>query len=262
MTILGAINPAYSVAGLAVGLLVGMTGVGGGSLMTPLLILLFGIHPSTAVGTDLLFAAVTKSVGTAAHGFGRTLDWRITGWLAAGSIPATVATIVALSWLGSPTPASEHLMSVVLGVALVLTAAATLFRAPIAAYAVRRQGILRPGQVTALTVLTGAVLGVVVSLSSVGAGAIGMTALIVLYRAVPIARIVGSDIAHAVPLTLIGGLGHWYLGAVDFPLLGSLLLGSLPGIVLGSVLAARVPEVVLRPVLAGTLLFVGSRLMA
>ena len=262
MTLLGTINPAYSVAGLAVGLLVGMTGVGGGSLMTPLLILLFGIHPATAVGTDLLFASVTKSVGTATHGLSQTVDWRITGRLATGSIPATIATILVLSRFGAPTPDIEHLMSLVLGIALVLTAAATLFRARIAAYAARQSGTLRPGQVAALTVATGIVLGIVVSLSSVGAGALGMTALIVLYRAVPIARLVGSDIAHAVPLTLIAGIGHWYLGVVDVPLLGSLLVGSLPGIILGSVLAARVPEFVLRPVLAGTLLFVGSRLIA
>ena len=262
MTLLGSINPAYSVAGLAVGLLVGMTGVGGGSLMTPLLILVFGIHPATAVGTDLLFAAVTKSVGTAAHGLGQTVDWRVTGRLAAGSIPATAATILILSRVGSPTPATEHLMSLVLGIALVLTAAATLFRARIAAYAAHRSGALTPGQVAVLTVLTGVVLGVVVSLSSVGAGALGMTALILLYRSVPIARLVGSDIAHAVPLTLIAGLGHWYLGGVNVPLLAALLLGSLPGIVVGSVLAARVPDFVLRPMLAGTLLFVGSRLIA
>ncbi len=261
MTVLSAINPAYSVAGLAVGLLVGMTGVGGGSLMTPLLILLFGIHPATAVGTDLLFAAVTKSVGTAAHGLGQTVSWRVTGWLAAGSIPATVLTILVLSWFGSPTPATEHVMSLVLGVALVLTSAATLFRGPITAWASRRSGVVTQSQTAALTVLTGAVLGVVVSLSSVGAGAIGVTALIVLYRALPISRIVGSDIAHAVPLTLIAGIGHWYLGEVNFALLAALLLGSLPGIVVGSVLAARVPEAVLRPVLAGTLLFVGSRLI-
>ena len=262
MSFFDMVNPAYSAVGLSVGLLVGLTGVGGGSLMTPLLILLFGIHPAVAVGTDLLFAAVSKSVGTAAHGMGRTVDWRITGRLAMGSIPATLATLLALQWLGVPTRASEHLMSLVLGFALLLTALATLFRARIAEYATRRFKAPRPERIAALTVLTGVVLGVVVSLSSVGAGAIGITALIMLYPAVPVARIVGSDIAHAVPLTLIAGLGHWYLGGVDFVLLGSLLLGSLPGIVLGSTLAGRVPEFVLRPVLASALLLVGGRLLA
>jgi uncharacterized protein len=261
MTVLETVNPAYSAAGLAVGILVGLTGVGGGSLMTPLLILLFRIHPSVAVGTDLLFAAVTKSAGTATHGVSQTVDWRITGRLALGSIPATVATLLALHWFGAPSRATEHLMSVALGVALLLTAAVTLARARIVAYASQRLRPMPPQRVAVLTVLTGLVLGAVVSLSSVGAGAIGVTALILLYPGVPIARIVGSDIAHAVPLTLIAGIGHWYLGGVDLGLLASLLLGSLPGIVLGSMLAARVPETVLRPVLAAALLLVGGRLL-
>ena len=262
MTVFDTVDPAYSAAGFAVGTLVGLTGVGGGSLMTPLLILLFGIHPSVAVGTDLLFAAATKSAGTTAHGMSQTVDWRITRNLALGSVPATFATLVALHWFGAPTRATEHLMSVALGIALLLTAAVTLARARIVEYAGRKLRPMPPRRVTVLTVLTGLVLGVVVSLSSVGAGAIGVTALILLYPGVPVARIVGSDIAHAVPLTLIAGMGHWYLGSVDLGLLTSLLLGSLPGIVLGSTLAARVPEMVLRPVLATALLLVGSRLLA
>jgi uncharacterized membrane protein YfcA len=262
MTVLDTVNPAYSAAGLAVGLLVGLTGVGGGSLMTPLLILLFGIHPSVAVGTDLLFAAATKSAGTAVHGVSHTVDWRITRNLALGSVPATLATLIALHWFGAPTRATEHLMSVALGIALLLTAAVTLARARIVDYTGRKLRPMPPRRVAVLTVLTGLLLGVVVSLSSVGAGAIGVTALILLYPGVPLARIVGSDIAHAVPLTLIAGIGHWYLGSVDLGLLTSLLLGSLPGIVLGSVLAARVPEIVLRPVLAAALLLVGSRMLA
>ena len=262
MTMLDTFNPAYSAAGLGVGLLVGLTGVGGGSLMTPLLILLFGIHPSVAVGTDLLFAAVTKSAGTATHGLSRTVDWRITRRLASGSIPAAMATLIILHGAGAPSRATEHMMSVVLGVALVLTAAATLLRAQIASYALSRLRPLAPAREAAFTVLVGAVLGVVVSLSSVGAGALGITALILLYPRVPLAQIVGSDIAHAVPLTLIAGIGHWYLGGVDIGLLGALLLGSLPGIVLGSALAARVPDMVLRPVLAAALLLVGGRLIA
>ena len=262
MTLLDAITPAYSVGGFGVGLLVGLTGVGGGSLMTPMLILLFGVAPATAVGTDLLFAAATKSVGTAVHGLGETVDWRVTGRLAAGSIPATAATILLLSHFGAPTPATNHLMSVVLGFSLLLTAVATLLRARIASFASNRLGGVRPERTAALTVLTGAVLGVVVSLSSVGAGAIGVTALIVLYPRLPVARIVGSDIAHAVPLTLVAGIGHWELGGVNPALLFSLLLGSLPGIVIGSLLAARVPEFVMRPVLAGALVLVGSRLLA
>ena len=262
MTVLETVNPAYSVAGFAVGLLVGLTGVGGGSLMTPLLILLFGFRPSVAVGTDLLFAAATKSVGTAAHGMSHTVDWRITRNLALGSIPATLATLLALHQFGAPTRATEHLMSVALGIALLFTAAVTLARARIVEYAARKLRPMPPKRVAVLTVLTGITIGVVVSLSSVGAGAIGVTALILLYPGLPLARIVGSDIAHAVPLTLIAGMGHWYLGGVDPGLLISLLLGSLPGIVLGTALATRVPEIVLRPVLAAALLLVGSRMLA
>jgi uncharacterized membrane protein YfcA len=261
MSLLGEITPAYSLSGFGVGLLVGLTGVGGGSLMTPLLILLFGIHPGRAIGTDLLFAAATKSVGTGVHGLRETVDWRVVGRLAAGSIPATVATVAVLARLGAPTPVLEHLMSIILGIALLVTAASTLLRARIATFAARRLGAPRPEWVAVLTVAMGALLGVVVSLSSVGAGAIGVTALVVLYPRLPTARIVGSDIAHAVPLTLIAGVGHWYLGAVDVPLLLSLLLGSMPGIILGSLLATRAPELVLRPVLAGTLVLVGSRLL-
>lgn len=230
--------------------------------MTPLLILLFGIHPSVAVGTDLLFAAATKSAGTATHGMGQTIDWRITRSLALGSIPATLATLLALHWFGAPTRATEHLMSVALGVALLLTAVVTLARARVVEYAARKLRPMPPRRVAVLTALMGFVLGVVVSLSSVGAGAIGITALILLYPGVPTARIVGSDIAHAVPLTLIAGIGHWYVGSVNLGLLASLLLGSIPGIVLGSALAARIPEVVLRPVLAMALLLVGSRMLA
>ena len=256
------IDPSYAASGLGVGLLVGLTGVGGGSLMTPLLVLLFGVHPTTAVGTDLLFAAVTKSVGTAAHGLGGAVEWRVTGRLAAGSVPATAACVLALSRLGTPGPAVEHLIAVVLGVALLLTAGSLLFRARLVAYVARRFGAPRPERAAALTVATGALLGVLVALSSIGAGALGVTVLVLLYPRLPTARIVGSDIAHAVPLTLIAGLGHWYLGAVDWALLASLLAGSVPGIVAGSLLAARVPELVLRPVLAGTLLLVGTRLVA
>ena len=256
------IDPPYAVSGLGVGLLVGLTGVGGGSLMTPLLVLLFGVHPTTAVGTDLLFAAATKSVGTAAHGLGDSIDWRVTGRLAAGSIPTTVACVLGLSWLGAPGPAVEHLIEVVLGTALLLTAASLLFRVQIVAYVSRRFGEPRPERAAFLTVATGALLGVLVSLSSIGAGALGVTVLVLLYPSLPIARLVGSDIAHAVPLTLIAGLGHWYLGAVDWGLLASLLVGSVPGIIVGSLLAARVPELVLRPLLAGTLLLVGIRLVA
>jgi hypothetical protein len=254
------INPLYSLSGFAVGFLVGLTGVGGGSLMTPLLILLFGIHPATAVGTDLLYAAMTKSVGTLVHGFGRSVDWRLVGRLAAGSAPATLVTGAALYWFGVSHAASSHLISVVLGVALLLTAIALLSRGWLLARLGTRLSPEGPRHAAALTVLTGAVLGVLVTLSSVGAGALGVTALIVLYPRMPTARIVGSDIAHAVPLTLLAGSLHWLNGSVDWPLLGSLLTGSIPGIIIGSLIAVRVPDRVIRPALASVLILVGGRL--
>jgi uncharacterized protein len=262
MTLFGAIDPLYSLSGFAVGALVGMTGVGGGSLMTPLLVLLFGIHPATAVGTDLLYAAITKTGGTMVHGLGRTVDWRITGRLALGSVPAAILTLLAANHYGLLGPHNASmLISTVLGVALILTAIALLFRARLLEIAARRVPELDPRRAAMLTVVVGVVLGVLVSLSSVGAGAIGMTALVFLYPKLPTARLVGSDLAHAVPLTLVAGLAHWLLGSVDWVLLGSLLVGSLPGIVLGSYAAGRVPESVLRPMLAATLLLVGSKLV-
>jgi uncharacterized protein len=261
MDALGLINPLYSVSGFAVGLLVGLTGVGGGSLMTPLLILFFGVHPTTAVGTDLLFASVTKSAGTLVHGIEATVDWLVVGRLAAGSVPATILTIAFLHLLGSPAAPAAHVISVTLGVALLLTAVSLIFRSQVLAFAAHQFGRPSSGRAAVPTVITGVVLGVLVSLSSVGAGAIGVTVLLMLYPRLPIARIVGSDIAHAVPLTLLAGIGHWMLGSVDWALLTSLLVGSLPGIVLGSVAAAWVPELVLRPILALTLLLVGGRML-
>jgi uncharacterized membrane protein YfcA len=252
-------GPLYSIAGLAVGLLVGMTGVGGGALMTPLLVLLFGIYPATAVGTDLLYAAVTKTGGTVVHGMNHTVDWRVVGRLALGSMPTTALTILALG-IFSPHSHSSPLISVVLGIALILTAISLLLRHQVLALASRRIAAPAPHNTLILTVLTGAVLGVLVTLSSVGAGALGITALIFLYPNLPTAKIVGSDIAHAVPLTLIAGAGHWLMGTVDFSMLGWLVLGSLPGIVVGSYLSSRVPDAILRTVLAITLLVVGGKL--
>jgi hypothetical protein len=254
-------NPLYTLSGFVVGALVGLTGVGGGSLMTPLLVLAFGIHPAVAVGTDLLYAAATKGAGAFVHGLRGTVAWRITGLLALGSVPATAATIFGLSRLGVTGHEGSRVICVVLGIGLLLTAVALVFRKAIQGFAAARMATLRPRQRDALTILTGLVLGVLVSLSSVGAGAVGVTVLILLYPELPTARIVGSDIAHAVPLTLVAGLGHWMLGSVNWSLLGSLLLGSIPGIFVGSNMAVRLPEKVLRPVLAATLALVGTRLV-
>lgn len=254
-------DPGYAISGLFVGLLVGQTGVGGGSLMTPLLVMLFGIHPATAVGTDLLYASATKSVGTLVHGLNHTVDWRIARRLAVGSLPGTLLTLLVLSRLDLDGHAQGRMISLMLGLMLILTAVALLFRGRILAALGPALQRLTPEQQRSLTILTGLALGTLVTMSSVGAGALGVTALLLLYPRAPMAVIVGTDIAHAVPLTLLAGVGHWWLGSVDLGLLSSLLCGSIPGIIVGSWLAARMPEAVLRQVLAVTLAVVGVRIV-
>ncbi len=254
------IDPLYSFAGFAIGLLVGMTGIGGGSLMTPLLILFFGIHPATAVGTDLLYAAATKTCGTVVHGLARSIDWRTVRRLAAGSLPATIATLTVRSSMNLESRAARSVITLVLCVALLITAGSLIFRTAIVQFHRSRFRPLDEQRTALVTVLVGAVLGVLVTISSVGAGAVGVVALIILYPDLRMARIVASDIAHAVPLTLIAGAGHWLIGTVDWHIVGSLLAGSLPGIVLGSCLAVRVPETALRLLLAATLVVVAGKL--
>ena len=251
----------YALTGFCVGALIGMTGVGGGSLMTPLLILLFGIHPVAAVGTDLLYAAATKSVGTLVHGFTHTVDWQVVRRLATGSVPMAILTLLVLSFFDLSSDRAARLTSRALGAALLATALALVFRGSLLAYLGTHFPGLRSRRTDALTVVTGGILGVLVSISSVGAGAIGVTALIILYPQLSTSRIVGSDIAHAVPLTLIAGIGHWILGSVDAIILGSLLMGSIPGVVVGSWMTIRVPDRLLRLVLATVLFIVGGRLV-
>ncbi len=255
------INLLYSISGFGVGMLVGMTGVGGGSLMTPLLILLFGIHPAIAVGSDLLYAAITKTCGTLIHGMSGTIEWRVVARLACGSVPMTALTLFLLSKLDLSGSVASALITIVLSGALFFTAAVLILRKQIVALYTTHIGELDPRRTALLTVLAGAVLGVLVSISSVGAGAIGVTALVLLYPRLPMATIVGSDIAHAVPLTLVAGLGHGLLGSTDWSLIGSLLIGSLPGIVVGSYVSTRVPDAVLRLTLAATLIVVGGKLV-
>ncbi|HNJ75460.1 MAG TPA: sulfite exporter TauE/SafE family protein [Azospira sp.] len=251
----------YTLSGFAVGAIVGLTGVGGGSLMTPLLVLLFGIHPATAVGTDLLYAAITKSGGTVVHSRKGHVDWQIVGRLAAGSIPAAAITILILSQLPKRSAEMTHLISVSLGVALLLTACAIIFRKRILQFALRHENSFVQRHIGPVTVAVGAVLGVLVSISSVGAGALGVAALFFLYPQLPAVRIVGSDVVHAVPLTLVAGIGHWWMGSVDWSLLGALLLGSLPGIWVGSHISAKVPDKILRPILASMLVLIGAKLI-
>ena len=257
---------AFILAGFAVGLIIGLTGVGGGSLMTPILIFFFGIKPYMAVGTDLLFAAFTKMGGTLSLARQRLVPWRVVGQLCAGSIPASLITLAVLNRLGPASPEVQKLMTTTLGMALLLTAAAMLYKA------VRGKQLPRSlahGEELAamqarhwsLPLLFGAVIGTLVTLTSVGAGAIGVTVLLVLFPLLPLHRIVAADIAYAVPLTLVAGMGHASLGSVDWPLLAKLLAGSLPGIWLGSRLMRHTPDRVIRSILSVLLAWAGTKLV-
>ena len=253
----------YTSSGFLVGLIIGVTGVGGGSLMTPLLVLVFGVSPATAVGTDLLYASLTKSLGGWVHGKRGSVDWEVVGLLALGSLPAAVITIALLKYLQLDEKTLRGLVTSVLSVALLLTAAALLLKEQIKKIARRKDGTvyeLHHRYLPAATIATGVVVGVLVTISSVGAGVLGTVALLFLYPRMPAVKVVGTDIVHAVPLTALAGMGHMALGTVDLVLLGSLLLGSLPGIYIGSHLGARVPEKVLRPLLATMLLIIGARM--
>ncbi len=247
-------------AGFGVGAIVGMTGVGGGSLMTPLLMGVFKLNPAVAIGTDLWFAAVTKSGGSWAHWRLGHVDSRIVALLLAGSMPATLAT-VALMHLTGVTKGWAEALTFALGIALLLTAVSVAYRSAWHALGLRLERWLPPQRKAAITVASGALLGVLVSLTSIGAGAIGATLLLLLYPRLPAHKVVGTDIAHAVPLTLLAGIGHATLGHVDWALLGALLVGSLPGIWLGAHLTRAMPERLVRSVLCIALLSAGLKVL-
>ncbi len=250
----------FIVAGFIVGFLVGLTGVGGGSLMTPILMIFFHIKPALAVGTDLLYASVTKSVGIFAHGKLGNIDWRVVKLLAAGSVPASFATILFLRSIDVDSNEAISTIKFSLGVALIITSVAVLLRTKLMSL-LSKDSLIPEKYVASCTVILGIVLGGLVTLTSVGAGALGVTALIVLYPHKKITTIVGTDIAHAVPLTLVAGLGHASLGTVDYNLLGTLLIGSIPGIYIGSHLSAKVAEHWIRIALAAILIYVGIKLV-
>ena len=254
----------YTLSGFLVGLIVGVTGVGGGSLMTPLLVLLFGVAPATAVGTDLLYASLTKTMGGWVHGRRGTVDWKIVGLLGMGSLPASVLTILTLKYLALDEKSLRGLVTGVLSVALLLTGTALLIKDQVKKIARRKGSLifeLHHRYLPAATIATGVLVGTLVTISSVGAGALGMVVLLFLYPRHPTVKLVGADIVHAVPLTALAGMGHLALGTVDMVLLGSLLLGSLPGIYIGSHLSSKMPEKVLRMVLAAMLLTIGIKMM-
>lgn len=249
------------IAGFAVGTVVGMTGVGGGSLMTPLLITVFKLPPAMAIGTDLWFAAITKSGGSWAHWRHGHVETRITMWLLAGSLPAAVVTVGLMHLTGLQLGWSSGLTAA-LGVALLLTAVSVAYREAWARIGLGLERWLPQRHKPALTVAAGALLGVLVTLSSIGAGAIGATLLLLLYPRLPAQRIVGTDIAHAVPLTLAAGIGHAFLGHVDWTLLAALLVGSLPGIWLGAQLTRKLPEDLVRGLLCLSLIAAGLKVLA
>jgi len=234
----------YPVVGLIVGLIVGLTGVGGGSLMTPALVFLFKIPVDIAVGTDLLFASLTKIAGVTAHSARGNVHWGIVIRLGAGSLPASIATIFLMSQLKAHGKPLDGILLPLLGISLVVTAGGELFN-------------LSEHASNLLAVLVGIVLGVTVTLTSVGAGAIGVAALMLLYPKLRGAEVVGSDLAHAIPLVTIAGLGHLQLGNTDYRLLLGLLLGSVPGIYIGSTVSSRLPEAIMRRILACVLLVIG-----
>ena len=253
----------YILSGFLVGLLVGITGVGGGSLMTPLLVFLFAFKPAVAVGTDLLFAAITKTGGVFVHHSNhKSVEWRIVTLMAAGSLPASIATLFVLNHYAKVGKDVTHFITYSLGIALILTALALFFRARLQK-AGKSEEVHQPGRFHHLqapaTVVIGLVLGVLVTMSSVGAGALGTVALLFLYPRLSTLKVVGTDLAHAIPLTAVAGFGHWQLGNVNFTLLGSLLIGSLPGIWIGSHFSAKIPEKYLRPILASVLMLIGFK---
>ena len=250
----------FAISGFIVGLLVGLTGVGGGSLMTPLLVIIFNINPAIAIGTDLLYASITKSAGILSHGKMGHINWSIVQKLALGSIPASFIVTYYLKEIDLNSASTLHWIEISLGIALIFTSIAVYLQPWIIKKSAQKK-IKTNNNTTLLTFGLGALLGAMVTLTSVGAGALGVTALLLLYPRMKITHIVGTDIAHAVPLTLVAGLGHYHLGSVDLSLLGALLIGSIPGILVGSYLSAKINENKLRYILVIILLFVGLRLI-
>ncbi len=256
---------AFSLAGLVVGTAVGATGVGGGSLMTPILILFYGISPAVAVGTDLLYASVSKAFGVVLHGRRGTVDWAIVGWLSAGSVPAALITLLFLRHQAAGA-GLDQLIKLTLAGAIILTATFTLLQEPMLKLIKKGKPPGGPGFLVRhqrlLTVVCGILIGALVTISSVGAGVIGMMLLLILYPAHAPIRLVGSDLAHAVLITGIAGLGHAGLGTVNYSMLGFLLLGALPGIWIGTRIAFRLDDKGLKRTISALLIFIGCTMAA
>jgi uncharacterized membrane protein YfcA len=254
----------YSLAGLVVGIAVGATGVGGGSLMTPILILFYGVSPALAVGTDLLYASISKAFAVVLHGKNGSVDWKIVGRLAIGSVPASLLTLAFIHFVG-PGPKLDHIIKLSLSIAVVLTALGTLLRGQLFAFAKHERfnwlRNLHGRHQNSMTIASGVAVGAFVTISSVGAGVIGMMLLLLIYPRYESIKLVGSDLAHAVLITAIAGVGHAVLGSVNYELLLSLLIGAIPGIYIGTRVGFRLPDRALRPLIAGLLLFIGAGML-
>lgn len=254
----------HGVAGLLVGVIVGITGVGGGSLMTPILVLMFGIAPQTAVGTDLLVASITKTAGTGVHHRNGSVDWEVVRRLAWGSLPAAALTLLWLQ-LSHTARIKGGLIIDGVAIALIVTSLGMLFKDRL--HAMGRG--LRVGDAEKfkrlqgpLTVVCGAIMGCLVTLTSIGAGALGTVMLLYLYPLrLNASKLVGTDLAHAIPLALIAGLGHLWMGNVDFALMVNLLLGSIPGVLLGSMISTRAPIKFIRTAIAVVLMIVAYKML-
>ena len=252
----------FVLSGFLVGILVGLTGVGGGSLMTPLLALLFGVPPTVAVGTDLAFASITKTAGTLTHKARGTVNWQVVRLLSLGALPAAVIATLGLNYFGALHKEIGQIIRYTIAASVLLTVVALLFKRRMLNWlSSHPEKQLQGRTLTLTTVFCGVALGILVTVSSIGAGAIGATLIVMLYPRLTAAEIVGTDIAYAVPLTAIAALGHWWLGSINWDLLGTLLIGSIPGIILGSFAARAVPERILRYVLATTLTLVAAKLI-
>ncbi len=253
-----------TIIGFAVGFIIGMTGVGGGSLMTPILVLGFGIKPAIAVGTDLLYAAITKSGGVFVHHKHGNIQWRVVGLLSMGSIPAAICALFLIKKLDAAGINYDSLIMTTLSIALILTAIFLLSKKLLQKLSTNEKfaaiKIIHKRFRDQVTILAGVLIGALVTISSVGAGVIGAALLFFLYPRYKTVQIVATDLAHAIPITAIAGLGHAHIGTVDYILLGSLLVGSLPGIYLGSHFGTLLPDKIMRPLLAGMLLVIGVRL--
>lgn len=251
------------VAGALTGLLVGLSGVGGGALMTPMLLLIFGITPLAAIGTDLWFAAITKTFASRVHHRHGLIDWQVVQRLWIGSLSASALTIAWMK-IHPINDTSVELLKISIAIAVLITAIGMIFQKPL--HSLGRRLRITEGKSfkiwqMPLTILAGGLLGFLVSLTSVGAGALGAVFLAYLYplRLTP-ARLIATDIAHAIPLALFAGIGHLLIGNVNFGLLGNLLIGSIPAVILGAFLSSRLPHALLRGILSFVLLVIGIKL--